>query len=58
MLRELLDDYNSQSTAPMRLVLFTDALQHVCRIARVLRQPQGNALLLGMGGSGRYLGSL
>ncbi|KAJ1529234.1 hypothetical protein ONE63_006036 [Megalurothrips usitatus] len=52
-LRELLDDYNSQSTAPMRLVLFTDAVQHVCRIARVLRQPQGNALLLGMGGSGR-----
>ncbi|XP_046394196.1 dynein axonemal heavy chain 1-like [Ischnura elegans] len=48
-----LDDYNSTSRAPMNLVLFQDALCHVARIARVLMQPHGNALLLGMGGSGR-----
>lgn len=37
----------------MKLILFLDACDHVARIARVLRQPLGNALLLGVGGSGR-----
>ncbi|XP_054262356.1 dynein axonemal heavy chain 1-like [Macrosteles quadrilineatus] len=52
-LQDYLQDYNDQSTSPMRLVLFSDAVAHVCRISRIIRQPQGNALLLGMGGSGR-----
>ena len=50
---EYLDDYNQVSTAQMKLVLFLDALCHVCRISRIIRQPLGNALLLGVGGSGR-----
>ena len=37
----------------MPLVMFVDAVGHVSRISRVIRQPQGNALLLGVGGSGR-----
>ena len=37
----------------MKLVMFLDACDHVSRICRVLRQPLGNALLLGVGGSGR-----
>lgn len=49
-----LTDYNNNTTRPMKLVLFLDAVAHVCRIARIIRQPMGNALLLGMGGSGKW----
>lgn len=37
----------------MKLVMFLDACDHVSRINRVIMQPLGNALLLGVGGSGR-----
>ncbi len=50
---EYLSDYNAESKTPMKLVMFLDAIEHVSRITRVLRQPQGNALLFGVGGSGR-----
>jgi dynein heavy chain len=51
---EALVDYNdTNSSAKMNLVLFEDAIQHCCRVSRVIRQPLGNALLLGVGGSGR-----
>ena len=53
IMEEYLEDYNQVNTAVMRLVLFEDATKHVCRISRVIRQPLGNALLLGVGGSGR-----
>lgn len=53
VVEESMDDYNSTSTAPLKLVLFQDALEHLTRVCRIMRQPQGHALLLGVGGSGR-----
>ena len=50
VMNEYLADYNAESKSPMNLVLFLDAIEHVSRIARVLSQPRGNVLLLGVGG--------
>ena len=36
-IEEYLDDYNSSSKSPMKLILFLDACDHVARIARILR---------------------
>jgi dynein heavy chain len=47
-----LTEYNEQFAA-MALVLFEDAICHVCRIARITDNPCGNALLVGVGGSGK-----
>ncbi|XP_077169770.1 dynein axonemal heavy chain 2 isoform X1 [Paroedura picta] len=49
-----LGDYNRMpGVVPMRLVLFRDAIEHITRIVRVISQPRGNMLLVGIGGSGR-----
>ncbi|XP_040850525.1 dynein heavy chain 1, axonemal [Ochotona curzoniae] len=53
VIKEYMEDYNQINTAKLKLVLFMDAMSHICRISRTLRQALGNALLLGVGGSGR-----
>lgn len=50
---DYLSVYNVTYPKTMNLVFFMDAISHLSRICRILRSARGNALLIGMGGSGR-----
>lgn len=53
-MEQQLEEYNSSPGATkVNLVLFLETIEHVTRIARVISQPRGNMLLVGLGGSGR-----
>nr|AML30858.1 axonemal inner arm dynein heavy chain 2 [Marsilea vestita] len=52
-IEEGLAEFNAQTRTPLSLVLFSYVAQHILRISRIISQPFGNALLVGVGGVGR-----
>uniref|UniRef100_A0A8C9MKB7 Dynein axonemal heavy chain 12 n=1 Tax=Serinus canaria TaxID=9135 RepID=A0A8C9MKB7_SERCA len=53
IVEQCLDEYNQTQKTRMNLVVFRYMLEHLSRLSRILKQSGGNALLVGMGGSGR-----
>ena len=51
-IEEGLEVYNDNN-AVMNLVLFEDALKHVCRITRIVMSSPGHRLMVGVGGRGK-----
>jgi dynein heavy chain, axonemal len=52
ILDNALAEYN-ETNAMMDLILFEDAIFHVLKITRIIKQNAGHALLVGVGGSGK-----
>lgn len=53
ILMDYLDDFNSTTGKEMNLILFEDAIDHITRLARLLRAERGNGLLIGLSGMGK-----
>ena len=45
--------YNSMHSSSMNLILFDSAVRHICNIKRIISFARGNAVLVGLSGSGK-----
>lgn len=53
VLFDYLDDWNGVTGKDVKLILFLDAIQHLTRLARLLRAERANGLLVGLSGMGK-----
>lgn len=55
-LGKIIETYNSSKSAgrkTLSVLLFDYFLQHLARVSRIISKPNGNGLLIGLGGNGR-----
>ncbi|KAH0806962.1 dynein heavy chain 10, axonemal-like [Histomonas meleagridis] len=50
---EIIEDYSISKKVKSNIVLFDYVIEHLTRILRIIKTPRGNALLIGIGGSGK-----
>lgn len=53
VLTDNLMDFNMVYNKDMYVIFFMDAIEHITRLARILRSERGNALLVGVSGMGK-----
>jgi dynein heavy chain len=53
LMEEYQDEYNHGNATPIHLVFFHEAIEHISRLNRILCQPRGHAMIVGMGGNGK-----
>ena len=53
LFQDYLEEYNVITSKKMNLIFFMDCIEHVARLARILRAEWGHALLVGNGGIGK-----
>jgi dynein heavy chain len=53
VLNEIQEDHNATSDSKLNLVFFNEAVENILKIHRILTMARGNALLIGVSGSGK-----
>jgi dynein heavy chain len=53
VLNEIQEDHNASSDTKLNLIFFNEAVENILKIHRILTMARGNALLIGVSGSGK-----